>query len=95
MAEITRNMTAKEQFEPKSATAKALGERVYACRRRANKSVAQMIEPLKCSVNRYRMGEAGASPFRSDELLTIAAVLEIDAAELLAIDPAIEDRPAE
>ncbi len=90
-----RNMTAKEQFEPKSETTKALGERVRACRERAGKTIADMIPRLGCSVNRYRMGETGASPFKSDELLIIADILEIDAGELLAIDPAVEDRPAE
>lgn len=84
----TRSMTAKEQFAPKSDTAAVLGERVRACRERAGKTIAHMQAALGCSLNRYRMGEAGASPFRADELVVIAATLEIDAGELLAIDPA-------
>lgn len=86
-------MTAKEQFQPKSPTAEALGQLLRQRREAAGKTIHEVYRALGCSLNRYRMGEAGASPFRADEMLLIARFLEINVAELLAIDPAVLDEP--
>lgn len=87
----TRGEATKRDFSPQSEIAAALGFLLRSKREEKRRTLAEVCGHIGCVINTLRKYEAGATLMQADDLLKVARFLDIDVAELLAIDPTLLD----